>query len=277
MGPQGPAGAGTGNVTNTGASVAGHVPKYSDTTGTQIVDGYAVGTGPNCLVQLDGSSKLPAVDGSQLTHLPAAGIPDAASDGKTYGRLNAAWSQVLPIIGGTLTGSLAIGGPAPDSPLTVNANTVAPAVAVAAGTTVHVVGSDTNSNIFTLDAYGAVNVPAFRGSRARNTAAAPQAVQIGDTLSNIQGQGYDGAGYFTGASIQIIARDNFTPTAHGGSIGFYTLPLGSTVIAEGVRIQPSGGMSVGAAAIAVDPGVGSINISGSLTASGKITVGAGHQ
>ncbi|WP_371929943.1 hypothetical protein [Bradyrhizobium sp. CCGUVB1N3] len=33
---------------------------------------------------------------------------DAPSDGKTYGRLNAAWSQALPIAGGTLTGNLTI-------------------------------------------------------------------------------------------------------------------------------------------------------------------------
>lgn len=33
----------------------------------------SAGTGPNQIVQLDGSSKLPAVDGSQLTNLPSAG------------------------------------------------------------------------------------------------------------------------------------------------------------------------------------------------------------
>lgn len=40
------------------------------TTGTLSVD---VGTTANKIVQLDGSAKLPAVDGSQLTNLPAAG------------------------------------------------------------------------------------------------------------------------------------------------------------------------------------------------------------
>jgi hypothetical protein len=41
---------------------------------------------------------------------PAGGLPDAPSDGKTYGRLNSAWSQVLPIGGGTLTGALTVQG-----------------------------------------------------------------------------------------------------------------------------------------------------------------------
>jgi hypothetical protein len=34
------------------------------------------------------------------------GIPDAPSDGSSYGRLNAAWTKVLPLAGGTLTGPL---------------------------------------------------------------------------------------------------------------------------------------------------------------------------
>ena len=39
-----------------------------------------VGTGANQLVQLDGSSRLPAVDGSQLTNLPAAPVTSVNGD-----------------------------------------------------------------------------------------------------------------------------------------------------------------------------------------------------
>jgi hypothetical protein len=35
---------------------------------------------------------------------------EAPSDGKTYGRLNAAWAQVLPISGGAITGTLSVAG-----------------------------------------------------------------------------------------------------------------------------------------------------------------------
>jgi hypothetical protein len=35
-------------------------------------------------------------------------LGDAPSDGNSYGRLNAAWTQVLPIVGGTLTGPLTV-------------------------------------------------------------------------------------------------------------------------------------------------------------------------
>lgn len=37
---------------------------------------------------------------------PPGGLNDAASDGQTYGRMNAAWSPALPLSGGTLTGPL---------------------------------------------------------------------------------------------------------------------------------------------------------------------------
>ena len=45
-----------------------------DTTGSAgSLDGAVVGTGPGNIVALDGSSRLPAVDGSLLTNLPAPG------------------------------------------------------------------------------------------------------------------------------------------------------------------------------------------------------------
>jgi len=36
------------------------------------------------------------------------GIPEPASDGKVYGRINGSWTQVLPLAGGTMTGQVTI-------------------------------------------------------------------------------------------------------------------------------------------------------------------------
>ena len=62
---------------------------YSDLSGTPTLGTAAaedVGTSANNVVQLDGTAKLPAVDGSQLTNLPTAGYPalTAASPSSTY-------------------------------------------------------------------------------------------------------------------------------------------------------------------------------------------------
>jgi microcystin-dependent protein len=46
-----------------------------NSTGSSWGTSYAVGTAANDLVQLNSSAQLPAVDGSQLTNLPAASIP----------------------------------------------------------------------------------------------------------------------------------------------------------------------------------------------------------
>jgi hypothetical protein len=42
----------------------------------------------------------------EIESLQTVKLADAPLDGKSYGRLSASWSQVLPIVGGTLTGPL---------------------------------------------------------------------------------------------------------------------------------------------------------------------------
>lgn len=68
----GPAGIGTGDAsTNTSSSTTNDIATFADTSGKLLKDsGIKFGTGANNAVQLDGSSRLPAVDGSQLTNLP---------------------------------------------------------------------------------------------------------------------------------------------------------------------------------------------------------------
>lgn len=64
----------TGNVIGPNSALANDIPKFADTTGKVLADGFTVGTAANNLVQLDSSGRLPAVDGSQLTNLPP-GVP----------------------------------------------------------------------------------------------------------------------------------------------------------------------------------------------------------
>ncbi len=57
-------------VTGPGSSTLNNVPQWNSTSGNLLKDGLTVGTAANNLVQLNGSSQLPAVSGALLTGLP---------------------------------------------------------------------------------------------------------------------------------------------------------------------------------------------------------------
>ena len=79
--------AGTGDVIAPATNTANNVPQWDGANSKTLKDGLAVGTAANNLVQLDGSARLPAVDGSQLTNLP---VPD----------LSTKQDKVLPVVAG---------------------------------------------------------------------------------------------------------------------------------------------------------------------------------
>jgi hypothetical protein len=58
----------------------------------------------------DPTTALQAATKQYVDAHSAGGIGDGPSDGFAYGRVNAAWAQVLPLTGGTLTGNLNING-----------------------------------------------------------------------------------------------------------------------------------------------------------------------
>ena len=64
--------AGTGDVSGPAANTDSFVPQWNGLNSKTLKDGLGVGVTASCLVQLDASAKLPAVDGSQLTNLPSA-------------------------------------------------------------------------------------------------------------------------------------------------------------------------------------------------------------
>ena len=78
---------------------------YSDLSGLPTLGTAAaldVGTSALNVVQLDGSAKLPAVDGSQLTNLPSAGLPSVSSV-STTSTLSAITADILIRASNTIT------------------------------------------------------------------------------------------------------------------------------------------------------------------------------
>ncbi len=84
----------------------------------------------------------------------------------------------------------------------------------------------------------------FIGRKARGTAGAPTAVQVGDLLCSLAGAAYysGGGGGFSTASgkATFYAAENFTNVAWGTNFGIFTTPIGSTVYTERVTVTSEG-------------------------------------
>jgi hypothetical protein len=99
-------------------------------------------------------------------------IPEAPSDSTPYGRRNAAWTQVLPLTGGTLSGALTVPG------LTVNGNgTITGTLGVSGILTAPTAAVNTNTNQVATTAfvigqgYAPLASPTFTGTPAAPTPA----------------------------------------------------------------------------------------------------------
>lgn len=157
----------------------------------------------------------------------------------------------------TLTGQVSINnsGQLPDALLTVNANTGA-SVAPIAGTNLHIVGADATANRISMHSYGAVSV--LGQYHALGTQASKSASASGNNMFAFGANGWNGAAYVASSEIDFFAGETFSGTASGGYIRFQTTPLTTTGIAEAMRIQPSGGVSIGSGVTATDPGLGAL-------------------
>jgi hypothetical protein len=115
--PAGPAGAtgAAGKSSFNTTSTAFTIPAVGATTTVMLADTswavigevvYIAGAGGG---NLAAPLQITAINGNTLTLLNPATSPaiaEAPSDGNMYGRANGAWNKVLPISGGTLTGTL---------------------------------------------------------------------------------------------------------------------------------------------------------------------------
>jgi hypothetical protein len=85
------------------------------------------------------------------------------------------------------------------------------------------------------------------GRKARGTPAAPTAVQNGDGLLSLSGRGYGTTqfGVGGGATIGMRATENYTNTAMGGLIQFFTTPNGTTTLTQRMTIDQNGFVGIG--------------------------------
>ena len=154
---------------------------------------------------------------------------------------------------------LGVGTASPDSPLTINQNTVTlPTPTTGVTPAIHLGAANAGSTTVFLDSFA--NAPQIIYRRADTTAAAPSAVQTSDILMNLVTLGYGATSYQTSgaAKIVITAAENFTDATGAAYLSFFTRPSGTVgASSERVRIDQNGNMGVGgntAPAQALDAG-----------------------
>lgn len=130
----------------------------------------------------------------------------------------AAWTEALVI--DPATGRVGVGTTAPTNALQINAGPADGGLSV--------VGDGVWPSIAGFG-YGTV-FPAFSGRRARGTAAAPSAVQAGDTLMRYGASGYGATGFWSGSSatLQMTATEDWSDTNRGAEIELLTVANGAS-------------------------------------------------
>lgn len=126
--------------------------------------------------------------------------------------------------------------------LTVNAN-AASLPAAPAQTIVQVGNADANNTLAVYEAFGGGTITAgvqFR--KARNTAAAPQALAADDPIGGIYALGYGATAYSTSQRgfAGHLAAEAWTDTAQGTYFSIYTTATGGTSSTEKVRVGADG-------------------------------------
>ncbi len=109
----------------------------------------------------------------------------------------------------------------------------------------HVVADGVSNRLF-LDSYG-VGTPQIVLRRARGSVASPAGTTSGDYLGWLLFRGYGATGYaaVSSAYLGAVATENFSDTAIGSAMTFFSTPNGSTTSAERMRIDQNGNIGIG--------------------------------
>lgn len=114
----------------------------------------------------------------------------------------------------------------------------------------------------------------FTGYRQGGTIASPTALGSGNIIVTYQGVGYDGTTNAQGAGMYVTADQAWTSTAHGTRLAFFATADSTTAFNEKMRLQASGGLTIGNGILSTDPGAGALITSAPITPSSGYTVAA---
>jgi hypothetical protein len=106
-------------------------------------------------------------------------------------------------------------------------------------------GTLVSASLFAVGDTGSI-YPRLAMHRARNVLGSETGVVSGDILGAVSFRGHDGTAYPTAsnAEIRAVASENFTTTAEGTNLRFFTTASGTVTLSERLRIHNSGNVSI---------------------------------
>ena len=147
-----------------------------------------------------------------------------------------------------------------DAPLTINANTVGSPLVGLTDTNLHIIGADGHLSRILMDTFGSNAFGSLLEVRAAGgTATLPTGTPAGTSLFGLIAFGHNGTTFNNnGPAIAMVAAEAFDATHAGANITFQTTAMGTRGGTQVMRIQPSGGLSVGSANVGTDGGDGGL-------------------
>ena len=173
----------------------------------------------------------------------------------------------------TGTGSLTFATqPGFNTSITVTAN--ATAVTPPTNTLIHTIAANSTDGQTTMDIFATFGTHTFR--RANTSAASPSGLLTADLIGGMNARGYTSSGAYTtanAAAFFFAATENWSSTATGAEVQFYTTLNTTASLAKVMTIQNSGGLSIGAT---TDPGAGGLYVNGATITLNGLATDATH-
>lgn len=135
---------------------------------------------------------------------------------------------------------------------------------------VHIIDKGAGNYGLRIERFNSVQGPRLTFFHARGTESSPTAIQNGDIMGQLLFAGYDGSSYSTTnpSGIKFVATENYTSTAQGAKMEFYTTPNGSTSAALRMTIDQDGDVGIGTASLTQKFTVFNGSTTGTYTSSG---------
>lgn len=267
-GPTGPTGAASSVAGPTGPTgwtgPASTAVGPTGPTGPQGIGGVAGATGPTGPTGWTGpvgSAGAPGAGGP--TGPTGVGFADAPSNSLMYGRVNASWGRAVAVAGDTMTGALKINMSGAAMPGDISTPDVT-----------HFAGAVGSGAVYTYDTIGGASYIVLR--RGEGSYVSPTALAAGAAIGAILVRGSIAGSYVTGnpAVIQATAAGPWSSTSTPTLLDFQTTPIGATAVGEVMRMQSSGGVTIGSGSfVANDPGQGNLWVQNAVTIGAQVPLG----